>query len=137
MALQDFVLRYTTTTGVFVIGEEITQELNGAKGLVKFANTSEVHIRRLTFSDRWVAGNSSNAYLIIGTTSGHQAYPDEVTYDSEGIAGHNAIITTKVTSSNTAAATLKVTDSGFCFRDGDDVHFLTFKTSILELLGLR
>jgi hypothetical protein len=123
MALQDFVLRYTTTTGVFVIGEEVTQELNGAKGLVKFANTSEIHIKRLTFSDRWVAGNSSNAYLIIGTTSGHQAYPDEVTYDSEGIAGHNAIITTKVTSSSTAAATLKVTDSGFCFRDGDDVRF--------------
>lgn len=123
LALSDFVIRYDTSTGIFVEGEEITQDLNGAIGLVKFANTSEVHIRRLSFEDRWTAGNSSNAYLMIGTTSGHQAYPTEVTYDIGGVAGHNAVVSTNVTSSSSAVARLKVTDSGFCFRDGDDVTF--------------
>jgi hypothetical protein len=119
----DFVIRYDDATGVFQTGEEITQAVNGARGIVKFANTSEVHIRRLTFTDKWTAGNSPNTYLIVGTASGHQAYPDEVTYDIDGIAGHNAVITTKVTSSNSAVAELKITDSGFSFRNGDEVTF--------------
>jgi hypothetical protein len=123
LAKMDFVIRFDTTTGVFSEGEEITQSINGAVGLVKFANTSEVHIRRLKFADRWTVGNSSNAYFMVGASSGHMAYPTEVTYDTEGVAGHNASITTKVTSSNTAAATIKITDSGFCFRDGDTITF--------------
>lgn len=129
LAKMDFVIRYASTTGVFVIGEEITQAVNGAKGLVKFANTSEVHIRRLTFEDRWAAGNSANSYLMVGTSSGFSAYPTEVTYDIDGIAGADAKITTKVTSSNSAVASLIVTDSGFCFQDGNDVEFSSLDDS--------
>lgn len=125
----DFVIRYANTTGIFAIGEEITQAVNGAKGLVKFANTSEVHIRRLTFTDKWVAGDSANSYLMVGTSSGHSAYPTEVTYDTVGIAGENAVITTKVTSSNSAVAELDVVDSGFAFRNGDEVTFSSLDKS--------
>jgi hypothetical protein len=119
----DFVIRFDTSSGVYAVGEEITQDIAGAIGIVKFANTSEVHVQRLTFADRWTVGDSSNSYLMIGSSSGHTSYPTEVTYDTNGVAGHNAIITTRVTSSNTAVASLNVTDSGFCFRDGDDVEF--------------
>jgi hypothetical protein len=120
---RDFVIRFSSSTGVFANGELVTQALNGAKGTVKFANTTEVHLRRLTFDDRWTVGNSSNSYLMIGTASGVSAYPSEVTYDTDGIAGHNAIISTEVESSNSAVTSLKVTDSGFAFRDGDEVTF--------------
>lgn len=125
----DFIIRYSSTTGVFSIGEEITQSINGALGVVKFANTSEAHIKRLTFEDRWTAGNSSNTYLIVGSSSGFQAYPTEVTSDIEGVAGLNANVSTKVTSSDTAVSTLKITDSGFCFRDSDKVSFTSLDDS--------
>lgn len=121
--LYDFVIRYANTTGVFTVGEELTQTINGAKGIVKFANTSEVHIKRLTFGDRWTVGSSNSSYLMVGSSSGHSAYPTEVTYDYFDVAGKNALITTKVTSSNSAVATLIVTDSGFGFRHQDDVVF--------------
>lgn len=122
----DFVIRYTTSTGVFAIGEQITQVINGAKGLVKFANTTEVHVKRLTFEDRWIVGNFANSYMMVGTTSGFSAYPTEVTSDIVGVAGANARISTKVTSSNSAVSKLIVSDSGFAFKNGDDIVFSSF-----------
>jgi hypothetical protein len=118
----DFVIRLRNPTGVYAIGELVTQTFQGARGLVKYANTSEVHIRRLTYEDRWAVGNTSQ-YIIKGETSGFQSYAKEVTEDLEGIAGMNAIVNTKVTSSNTAALTLKVSDSGFNYRDNEEVQF--------------
>jgi hypothetical protein len=123
LSLFDFVIRLESPTGIFTIGEEITQSINGAKGLVKFANTSEVHVRRLTFENNWTVGDSSNSYLMVGISSGHTAYPIEVTSDLVGIAGDNANITTNVSSSSSSVSTLKVTDSGFLFKDGDTVTF--------------
>jgi hypothetical protein len=129
MDKKDFIIRYTSTTGVFTTGEEITQTINGAKGIVKFANTSEVHIQRLTFEDRWTVGNSANSYLMVGTSSGHSAYPSEVTYDIDGVAGKNAEISTQVTSSNTSVLSLKIVDSGFGFKDGDSVTYSSMDDS--------
>jgi hypothetical protein len=60
---------------------------------------------------------------MVGVSSGNQELPTEVTFDTDGIAGDNAIITTNVASSNSAVLALKVTDSGFAFRDGDSVTF--------------
>jgi hypothetical protein len=118
----DFVIRYTPATGVYSVGEQITQAATGAIGIVKFANTTEVHIKRLTYEDKWVVG-TTNSYLMVGVSSGNQELPTEVTFDTDGIAGDNAIITTNVASSNSAVLALKVTDSGFAFRDGDSVTF--------------
>jgi hypothetical protein len=123
--LQDFVIRTSDTTGIFSVGEEVTQAISGADGLVKFANTTEVHIRRLSFEDKWTVGNANTSYLIIGTSSGHSAYPIEVTYDIDRPAGHNAIITTKISSSNSTVQDLIVTDSGFSFNNGDEVDFVS------------
>jgi hypothetical protein len=121
--LSDFVIRLEDTSGLYSLGEEVTQTVNGAKGLIKFANTSEIHVRRLTFADRWTVGNTNASYLITGTSSGHTAYPIEVTYDIDKVAGHNAVITTKVSSSNSTVSELTVTNSGFSFVDGEEVEF--------------
>jgi hypothetical protein len=120
--LNDFVIRVSDTTGVYSPGEEVTQVVNGAKGLIKFANTSEIHVRRLTYADRWAVGNTT-PYLIVGTSSGHTSYPIEVTYDIDRPAGHNAVVTTKVTSSNSTVSSLTVTNSGFSFVNGEEVEF--------------
>jgi hypothetical protein len=121
--LLDFIITYEPPSGVFQLGEEVKQAVSGAVGIVKAANTTAVHIQRLTFEDRWVAGNSANSYLVIGTSSGHRAFPTSVNYDLEGIAGGNALVTTNVTSSDSAVLDLKVVDSGFSFKDGDSVTF--------------
>jgi hypothetical protein len=119
----DFVIKVSDATGVFKIGERVTQALNGGRGQVKFANTSEVHLRRLTYSDKWTVGNANTSYLLVGESSGFSAYPTEVTSDVDGIAGRNSIIEADTTSSNSAALTLKVVDSGFGFTDTDEVFF--------------
>lgn len=121
--LSDFVIRLNAPSGLYTVGEEITQQVNGAKGLVKFANTSEIHVRRLTFEDRWTSGSSNASYLIVGTYSGHSSYATEVTYDIDKVAGHNAVVDTKITSSNSTVSNLIVTNSGFSFSDGDEVTF--------------
>ena len=118
----DFVIRINNATGVFKVGERVNQEVEGARGLVKFANTSEVHIRRMNYEDKWKAG-SNTAYQIIGESTGFIAYPHEVTADIEGIAGNNAEISANVISSDSAVKTLRVTDSGFGFQDNYRVTF--------------
>jgi hypothetical protein len=118
----DHLIRLKNPTGVYALGELVTQAAQGAKGLVKFANTSEVHIRRLTYETRWALGNTT-PYIIKGETSGFQSLPIEITEDVEGVAGKNAVVNTKVTSSNSAVLTLKVSDSGFNYRDNEELQF--------------
>jgi len=124
MHKMDFVLRINSATGVFAIGEIVTQAQNGAIGLVKFANTSELHVRRYSFEDRWAVGNTT-PYLVLGQTSGFNAYINEVTYDIDGVMGHNAIVTSNVISSSSAASLLKVYDSGFNYRNNENITFIS------------
>lgn len=124
MHKMDFVIRISDATGVFAVGEIVNQTQNGAIGLVKFANTSEVHIRRYSFEDRWAIGNTST-YMINGQTSGFKASVTEVTYDIDGVMGHNAVIDSKVTTSTTSAEKLKIYDSGFNYRNGETIRFVS------------
>jgi hypothetical protein len=120
---QDFVIRIESATGIFRLGERVVQAQEGARGLVKFANTSEVHVRRLNYEDKWQVGNANVSFAIIGESSGFSAYPTEVTYDIDGVAGLNAVIDTDVISSNSAVKSLKITDSGFGFLDNSRLTF--------------
>lgn len=124
----DFVIRINDSTGVFKVGERVTQAINGAKGVVKFANTTEVHIERQTYEQRWEIGVTNN-HIIVGESTGFGAYATEITRDIDGIIGRNAVISTTVDSSNSAASKLKVIDSGFAFLHGDQVIFSSLDVS--------
>jgi hypothetical protein len=120
--LSDFVLALNNSTGVLAIGERVTQATTSAKGIVKSANTTHVRVKRITFDDRWQIGTTT-PYKIVGESSGFTADISAVNYDISIAAGLNAVIDTSVTTSNTAVATLKVTDSGFNYRNGQEVNF--------------
>jgi hypothetical protein len=122
MRKADFVIRITAPTGIYQVGEMVTQTATGAQGLVKSANSSEVAVRRLTFGDRWSTG-VGNTYLMIGGFTGFTSTVSEVTYDIDGFAGMNAEIETDVISSNSAVLSLLVTDCGFGYKDNQLVQF--------------
>ncbi|MDR3502874.1 MAG: hypothetical protein P4L79_09850 [Legionella sp.] len=134
--LQDYIFNIANPTGVFLQGEVVTQTALGEKGLVTFANSSLVKIRRLKFEENWVTSNTSTTTQLVGQTSNYTANLVSYTTDtSSKYAGINATISTNVISSAGYVSNLKVIDSGFGFNRsldqtgyGDYVDLVTFSS---------
>ena len=115
--LRDYTFNISSPSAVFSQGEIIEQVATGAKGMVKYANTSVVGVRRLQFETDWVANTYTNStWLVLGESSGATANLVSFASDlSSAPIGADAVITANVVSSPGVVLSLQVTASGFGF----------------------
>ena len=115
--LRDYVFNISSPSGIFSQGEIIEQVATGAKGMVKYANTSVVGVRRLQFETDWVANTYTNStWLVLGESSGATANLKSFATDlSSAPIGADAVIAANVVSSPGVVSSLQVMASGFAF----------------------
>ena len=115
--LRDYTFNISSPSAVFSQGEIITQVSTGARGIVKYANTSVVGVRRLQFETDWVSNTYTNStWLVLGESSGATANLVSFASDlSSAPIGADAVITANVVSSPGVVLTLQVMASGFGF----------------------
>ena len=91
-----------------------------AKGIVKFANTSVVKVKRLTFENTFQEGT-----LLLGDVSGASANVTGVAEDPTVIypIGLNASIEANVISANGQVTSLQIIDSGIGYSNSDVLQY--------------
>jgi hypothetical protein len=113
------------TGGIFRVGELVTQDDNGSRGIVISANSSELQVERL----RW---NNANNFVITvdadtvltGDASGVTA--NIIAVQSMPISrplGFNAVLDIDLASSNGVVTALEPIDSGFGYEQDETVSF--------------
>lgn len=115
---KDIKLRVNNATGIFSVGEEITQT-GGGLGVVKSANSTAVFVYRISFEDLF---NTSDQ--LVGISSGVTA--DVVNVFSQPLSteiGLNALVEANVQVHANSVTSLDVFDSGFGYLDDEDVTF--------------
>ena len=120
---KDFFFTLSNATGTFYTGEIIKQSNGGGQGIVKFANSTNAYIRRITFEDHFVYGFTDTSHKIVGQDSGFTADLALWNYQDSAFAGLNDIIGTTVSNANGAVKELEVVDSGFGYINGENVTF--------------
>lgn len=118
---QDYKLLITGSTGQFTVGELITQASNGARGIVKFANSTVVLAERLNFkSANTIIPTVNSTTTIVGESSGVTANVTTVYTDyASNTMGFNAVINTSVQTEAGSITGIDVIDSGFGYIQGD------------------
>jgi hypothetical protein len=119
--LRDYILSITPISSNFVVGEEVTQG-NGAKGLIKAANTTALLVRRLTLLVDFSRTYSNT--VILGSSSGANAtltyvQPDLLTLP----VGRDADIMANVQIANGVVSSLDLQSTGFGFVNGEEATF--------------
>lgn len=114
----NFIAEIKDATGQFKVGEILTQN-NGATGIVQFANTTSVNIKRISYNNIFQVGN-----LIYGKSTNFNA---NLVYISETVIskpiGINAIVSSNVQSGNGSVTSMVVFDSGFGYVDKEVASF--------------
>lgn len=127
---QDYTLKISNATGIFQQGEIIIQNTTGAKGLVRFANSSFVSIERMNFKDLW-----TTSYVAVGQQSNYQANVTLVTTNTaSSFSGENATVGANVVLANGVVTGIVVETSGIGFSrsilvNGVQEDFVTFYSS--------
>lgn len=120
----DFYALVSNTSGGFVVGEDLTQDIGGsstAKGKVKRFEVIDgqafLYIDRNSFSVAF-----EPTYPLTGATSGATAYVDDVYQDeSTDPIGDNANVTGTVIAANGIVTEVEVIDSGYGYIDDAEV----------------
>lgn len=119
----NYLISYSNTATQFTVGEEITQTSSNGRGIVKSTNSTHLIVRNMRFysnNDFVVTTNSSSR--LVGESSGASANCIEVSFDLDSeIEGLNANVIIDLTSSNGSISSAEVVDSGFGFRNGEDL----------------
>ena len=111
-------------TNLYVTGNvqsfALYQITSTAKGIVKAANTTTVHVKRLTFENTFQANT-----LLVGSVSGVTANVVGVEEDLSLVypIGLNAIIEANVITAGGQVTSLQVIDSGIGYSNGDVVQY--------------
>lgn len=123
---QDVILDVIGTSGIFEVGEVVTQEDSSARGLVITANSSQIwleQLRILPANDFVVTTNTTTT--IVGEQSSATANVTIVDIDFRSeYLGFNANIETEVRTSRGAVTALNVIDSGFGYKKSDSIRFV-------------
>lgn len=99
---------------------DLYQITSTAKGIVKFANTSTVLVKRLTFENTFKAGT-----IMVGDVSGATANVTGISEDESLIypIGLNAVIEANVITAAGQVTSLQVIDSGIGYSNSDVVQY--------------
>lgn len=117
---QDQIAEITLNTGVFLVGETVTQANTDARGLVTSANSSVINIRNLSFAEDFIV--TTEGGVITGATSGAEADINNLTYNTtNNFMGDNAIINNFVTEAQGVIASVDIVDSGLGYVNGEAV----------------
>jgi hypothetical protein len=117
-----YELNISNATGVFSIGEVVTQSSTGARGYVLSANDSVVLMERLNFN---TANDFVSSALITGTSTGFTANVTSVSvYNTGNPIGFDANVTSQLAQSNGAITELQVLESGFGFLNNQEVTII-------------
>lgn len=122
---RDLDIFITNPSGVFEIGELVTQASSNARGLVVFANTTIIKAELLRYNPNnfFVPTTNSTSY-IVGENSAVQANVSVVYEDIETeYIGLNALVDTSTRSGMGAVTSLAVVDSGFGFYENELISF--------------
>lgn len=136
MGLRDYVMGISGATGQFTSGEIIKQSnstgglvVNGAIGLIRSGNTSELSVKRLSITNAFSEFITGNNY-IVGSSSNSVALLVSTTQNTQSnVVGINALIFADASSSNGSVANLEVISSGFGYVDGETVTFYNSEDS--------
>lgn len=115
----------SNTSAAFEVGEVITQEDSGARGLLTSLDDNVMYLEtlRVMRENRFVPTINSST-IIVGTQSGAEA---NVTLVSENLTkpfvGTNALLLSTIVNGNGAVTGLEIVDSGFNFREAETVYF--------------
>lgn len=111
-----------SSSGNFVVGEEITQAASNVQGTVVGSNSTFLYIQRFNYSNDFVLTTNSTT-TILGLTSGSVANVLNVDYDYfSTYMGRNAEIDVSILAGENALATVQVVDSGFGFVNGESIN---------------
>jgi hypothetical protein len=122
---QDYKITLSNSTN-FAIGELITQEATGARGLIKSTSNSTVlFVERLNLlrANNFVATTNSST-VIVGSSSGFSANVFDVTTDFDSrYLGFNSDISSESITSNGVITSVEIIDSGFGYVDNEEIIF--------------
>lgn len=124
------------TTGTFANSTQLSSYINSsatgivltitgntiistAKGIVKYANTSVVGVKRIQFENQFIVGQQ-----IVGQQSGATATITSVVEDETTLPiGLNAQIQANVVTANGFVTSLQIVDSGVGYKDNEEMLF--------------
>ena len=103
-----------------ILSANLYQITSTAKGIVKFANTSVVKVKRLTFENTFKPGE-----VMVGDVSGASAVVVSVSEDPDTMypIGLNAQIEANVITANGQITSLQVIDSGIGYSNSDVLQY--------------
>lgn len=128
----DYVFNIANATGIFNVGELITQSNTGAVGMVKSANSTTVYVSRMQFQEEWIANTNM---LITGEQTGYAAKLTQFNPDTvSNQIGFNAVVLANTVTANGSVTQMTVTSSGFAFNrsitvNGQNEDFVTFSSA--------
>lgn len=126
-ARHDWLVDISNQTGGFQIGEMVTQDTTGARGLVlEGSDTITLRLQRLSLLKEIDIGPALSGELSGVTANVTFVQPDNVPrpWDlSERYVGVDAVIIANAQTSTGSVTTLDVVDSGFGYVEGEEVSF--------------
>jgi hypothetical protein len=122
---QDYKITLVSSTN-FAIGELITQEATGARGIIKSTSNSTVlFVERLNLlrANGFIV-TTNNSTRLVGSSSGFtaNAYDVRIDYDSRYL-GFNSDISSQSITSNGVITSVEVIDSGFGYTENEEIIF--------------
>lgn len=114
----DYVIEVANATGIFTVGEIVTQP-GGAKGQIISSNLSSIVVKRLRFEDLFTTSEG-----LTGIDSGVTANIVSVSTNiNTPPIGLNAEVSANVQTAKGAVTSLEVIDSGFGYLKGEGATF--------------
>lgn len=132
-------LIYTGSTSSFNVGELVTQESTGARGLIQSSNATHLVVQRLKlFDSNNFIITSNTTTKIVGSDGGATANVTLVNVDTKSdYLGLNAKFNKDLNISNGAITSVEVTDSGFGFVNSESVTMTSGNNSTSSLAVLN
>jgi len=127
MKAQNLVLELEDVSGEFITGEILTQESSNGRGLVTSfdSGTNKCVVENLrVLPQNLFETTTGPTSVLVGETSGTTANVVYVATDfSSKYTGVNALVDATLITGNGAVNSIKITDSGFNFTDGEYLYF--------------
>jgi hypothetical protein len=121
---RDYKLDFSSPTGFFTVGEEVTQASTGARGIVRsVSNTTVLTLERMRFNlENDFTATVNSTTVVVGQQSGTTANVNFIVRSAvKPPIGADAEIADALSVSNGSITSITLTESGYGFRDGEPV----------------
>lgn len=122
---KDVIFELSSSTGIFLDGEVVTQAAPQSRGLVKFTSGSNLHVELLRYyNDNYFVTTGNSTTTLVGESSSTSANIATIHIDeSSDYIGLNALIIGETSNALGAVTDLRIIDSGFNFAENEQVFF--------------